>query len=139
MARTKATTNQQRPESGAARDTEQPSLATGSMPPLESARIIERIRAYVRKHPEQAIALKRACEQAIEEERPPSEERSLRVTQAARRAGLTHGNLLRLLDAGRLGERNSEGQARYSEAEIDRYVASDRKRGPKPKNRPERP
>jgi hypothetical protein len=135
MARTSATNEpheeQRRPGEGA----READLTAATMPSTGRDRLIEKIRAYVRKYPQQALALKRECVRAIDEERPPSEERYLRVTEAARRAGLCHSNLLRLLNEGVLGERNREGQARYSEAEIDRYVASERKPGPKPRKK----
>jgi predicted DNA-binding transcriptional regulator AlpA len=74
--------------------------------------------------------------QVAEAGRPPSTERVLDLRQAADRTGLSQSRLSRLCDAGRLGEKISK-KPRFSEAELDEYMAGERKRG-RPPNRKDR-
>lgn len=67
--------------------------------------------------------------QLVERHRPASTERTLNARQAGRRIGISHVQVLRLLEDGRLGERDAEGSPRFSEQECDVYRESERKRG----------
>ena len=128
MERTTATNNQPASEGRGPQQAEAVDLATGEMPALERARIIQRIRAHVREHPEEALNLQRECHQAIEQERPPSEERTLSYRAAARRIGVTCGRVAGLCREGRLGGIVG-GTYRFSEKECDEYRQNRRKPG----------
>jgi len=67
--------------------------------------------------------------QLVEELRPPSTERILNTREASERIGISHVQLLRLLEAGRLGERDVEGNPRFSEQECNAYREGRRPRG----------
>lgn len=119
-----------------------------SPPATESPLQIERalllpISAYADEHPERAAALASQLHELASQLmklanaiRPPTEERILTLPQAAERTGLSESLLSRLCRRGKLGEMmeispNVRPKPRFSEVELDAYMASERKPGPK--------
>lgn len=70
----------------------------------------------------------------VEQHRPASTERTLNAHQAAKRIGISHVQVIRLIDKGRFGERDAEGKPVVSEQECDAYRKLVRKKGRPPKS-----
>lgn len=104
-------------------------------PAVEERIVLGRLMMLIKHHPDRMARFLAEVEQVIAENRPASTERTLNARQAGRRIGISHVQVLRLLDAGRLGKRDAEDHPRFSEQECDAYRESERKRGPRPKNR----
>jgi hypothetical protein len=102
-------------------------------PAVEERIVLGRLEAIMKAHPERMARFLNEVELIIEEHRPANKERTLNARQAGRRIGISHVQVLRLLDAGRLGKRDSEDNPRFSEHECDAYRETERKRGRRPK------
>lgn len=113
-----------------AEPTEPASLPAGTIDPnIEEQQILAQLEALTKRHPERMPQFLDEIRRVIEGSRPPSTQRTLNSTQAAKRAGCTDTHLIRNLDRGRLGERDAEGRPRFSEAECDAFRREVRKPG----------
>ena len=104
-------------------------------PALEEIILLSRLQSLLRAHPERVSRFLEEVNRVIEENRPTGTERILSAGEAAERIGVSELEVKRLLEAGRLGEKNARGKGRFSEQECDAYRENERKTEPRPEER----